>query len=32
MDSCIKMLGVTEDKSLFTMKEKQSAHYIIYTA
>lgn len=21
MDSCIKMLGMTEDKSLFTLKE-----------
>ncbi|XP_040906337.1 uncharacterized protein LOC121189923 [Toxotes jaculatrix] len=25
MDSCIKMLGVTEDKSLFTLKEKQGS-------
>lgn len=25
MDSCIKMLGVTEDKSLFILKEKQGA-------
>ncbi|XP_071337261.1 uncharacterized protein [Trachinotus anak] len=25
MESCFKMLGVTEDKSLFTMKEKQAS-------
>ncbi|XP_051816326.1 uncharacterized protein LOC110949292 [Acanthochromis polyacanthus] len=25
MESCVKMLGVTEDKSLFTMKEKQGS-------
>ncbi|XP_034465310.1 uncharacterized protein LOC117775875 isoform X1 [Hippoglossus hippoglossus] len=25
MDSCIKMLGVTEDKSLFALKEKQGS-------
>ncbi|KAK2824109.1 hypothetical protein Q5P01_021284 [Channa striata] len=25
MDSCIKMLGVTEDKHLFTLKEKQGS-------
>lgn len=25
MDSCIKMLGMTEDKSLFTLKDKQGS-------
>nr|XP_008305088.1 PREDICTED: uncharacterized protein LOC103376483 [Stegastes partitus] len=25
MESCVKMLGVTEDKSVFTMKEKQGS-------
>lgn len=29
MDSCIKMLGVTEDKSLFILKEKKGAQHIM---
>lgn len=27
MDSCIKMLGVAEDQSLLSLKEKQGAQY-----
>lgn len=30
MDSCIKMLGMTEDKSLFILKETQGAQYMMY--
>lgn len=29
MDSCIKMLGMTEDKSLFTLKDKQGSLSVI---
>lgn len=30
MDSCINMLGRTEDKSLFTLREKQGAHHMVF--
>lgn len=29
MDSCIKMLGTTDDRSLFILKEKPGAQYMM---
>lgn len=31
MDSCVKMLGMTDDRSLFILKEKQGAQYMTYS-
>lgn len=31
VDSCIKMLGMTEDKNLFTLKHKQGARYVTHS-